>query len=95
MAISQNELYRILGLSKLAADEQTLQTYTDDLNNVLQLLDSIHHIDTDQIKPMVSPLQTGAHLRPDIATKQNNESTFSSFAPHYEQSHFIVPKVIE
>lgn len=95
MSMTQNTLKRMLALSKLTATEAELKHFTDDLNKVVSLLDSVHSVDAEAFAPMVSPLRQVKVLREDRAVTQNHGKEFKDFSPEFEAGHFIVPKVID
>lgn len=93
MAISQQELKHILMLSKLSANEDELAQFKYDLNNIFNMFDNLKLVDTEGLKPMISPLLSHCQRRNDLP--ETHEQDFKRIAPEFSDHHFIVPKVIE
>ncbi|WP_395946359.1 Asp-tRNA(Asn)/Glu-tRNA(Gln) amidotransferase subunit GatC [Caedibacter taeniospiralis] len=95
MVISRQELEHILALSKLSANQQELERFEEDLNRILTLFSNIQSVDTEDVKPMISPLTNHGIMRDDTPCSQQHEHEFQAIAPEYQAHYFIVPKVIE
>ncbi len=95
MAIDNTEIKKIALLARLAIDEQELAGYSNDLSNILQMIERINAIDTDGIAPIAHPLKHTIRLRPDCITETNQRELLQKNAPQTEHGYYLVPKVIE
>lgn len=95
MTISHQELKHILKLSKLKAHQDELVQFEHDLNNIFSMFDSLKLVDTQDIKPLVSPLTNHYSSHLDVSKIQQHAKSFQSISPEFTKHHFIVPKVIE
>jgi aspartyl-tRNA(Asn)/glutamyl-tRNA(Gln) amidotransferase subunit C len=68
---------------------------TEELNNILNLMEELGDIDTGEIEPMAHPLHMSQRLRTDEVTETDLSKEFQEIAPKKGKDHFLVPTVIE
>ena len=95
MSLDKTEIQNIAWLARLAVDENDLEGYGHDLENILKLVEQMNSIDTTNVDPMAHPLEIKARLRSDEVTETNQRDTFQAHAPAVEDGLYLVPKVIE
>ncbi|MBE0484386.1 MAG: Asp-tRNA(Asn)/Glu-tRNA(Gln) amidotransferase subunit GatC [Bacterioplanes sp.] len=95
MALDQNQIRDIAELSRLQIDDDQITAYQQNLSNILALVDQLAAVDTQGIEPMAHPLDATQRLRADVVTEHNQREHFQAIAPHTEQGHYLVPKVVE
>ena len=95
MSLDNSEVKRIAHLARLAIDEQDIPKYAHNLTNILDLVDQMSAVDTDNVAPMAHPLDTLQRLREDEAKEPNQRDHFQKISPAVENGLFLVPKVIE
>ena len=95
MSLDKSEVQKIAWLAKLAIDDQDISTYSNELSNILELVESMNSVDTNGISPIAHPLDLTARLRPDQITETNQRDQFQKNAPLIEDGCYLVPKVIE
>ena len=95
MTIERSDVQNAAHLARIAIDEQHIDEYTQDLANILALVDQMQAINTDDIEPMAHPTDATQRLRPDTVTEQNQREYFQAIAPATENGLYLVPKVIE
>jgi len=95
MSLDKSEVQKIAWLARLSIDEQDISTYSDELSNILGLVESMNSVDTDGISPIAHPLDLTARLRPDAVTEINQRDQFQKNAPSTDVGCYLVPKVIE
>jgi aspartyl-tRNA(Asn)/glutamyl-tRNA(Gln) amidotransferase subunit C len=95
MSIGPDELKKIATLSRLKLEEQDVEKLSQDINNILSLVDQLQKADTQNIEPMANPLDATQTLRQDIVTEHNQREAFQAVAPATEDGLYLVPKVIE
>jgi aspartyl-tRNA(Asn)/glutamyl-tRNA(Gln) amidotransferase subunit C len=96
MAVTTNDIHHIARLSRLSIDEKLVPAYTDNLNNLLKLVEEMQKVDTTNIEPMAHP-QKGQQqrLREDKIIETDQRQHFQSIAPLVTEGLYMVPKVIE
>ncbi len=95
MSLDKSEVQKIARLASLSIDEQDISTYSDELSNILGLVESMNSVDTDGISPIAHPLDLTARLRTDAVTETNQRDQFQKNAPSTDDGCYLVPKVIE
>ena len=95
MSLDKTEVQKIAWLARLSIDEQDISTYSDELSNILGLVETMNSVDTDGISPIAHPLDLTARLRADAVTEVNQREQFQKNAPLTDNGCYLVPKVIE
>lgn len=95
MAISQDEVKKIAHLARLKLDESDVDAFTNNLSNILNLVEQMDQIDTREIKPMAHSFDAATRMREDVITEGNERDAFMALAPESESGLYLVPKVIE
>jgi aspartyl-tRNA(Asn)/glutamyl-tRNA(Gln) amidotransferase subunit C len=72
-----------------------LPEVTERFARVLDLVDELNTIDTQDVVPMSNPHDMEQRLRPDAVTRSNEREALMASAPLQEQGYFLVPKVID
>ena len=91
------KLKDILYLSKISVTSSEFKDAHTDLTSILNILDVIKDVNTDNFDPLISPLELLDDLvsiRKDGIHSKNCSINLENFAPKYENNHFLVPKVI-
>lgn len=95
MSLEKADVEKIAHLARLEIDESTIPDYARDLNNILDLVEQLSAVDTQDITPMAHPLDAHQRLRPDAVTETNQRDAFQAIAPKTEAGVYLVPQVIE
>lgn len=95
MALSNEDITKIAWLARMQIDEADSPKYASELSQVLDLVDQLNQIDTNNVEPMAHPTDALQRLRADEVTEQNQREKFQSIAPAAEAGLYLVPKVIE
>lgn len=95
MAIDASEIQKVAHLARLSIDDSQVDSTASTISKILELVDQMQNVDTDQVEPMAHPLDATQRLREDTVTEENNREQLQSCAPAVEDGLFLVPKVIE
>lgn len=95
MSLEKTEIKKIAWLARLALDEDDIPGYARDLSNILDLVEQMNTIKTNDIEPLAHPMEIKARLRPDEVTETDQREKFQNIAPHVDNGHYLVPRVIE
>ena len=71
------------------------ERYRDELNTILDMVDTLKAAETDGVTPMAHPLDMAQRLRPDAATESDQRAELMKAAAQTENGLFVVPRVIE
>lgn len=95
MTITVEQVDDIAQLAMLAIDEQHKQQYADELSKILDYVQQMDSVNTDNLEPLANPLDAVQRLRTDAVTETNQRELFQANHPYVEQGLYLVPKVIE
>ena len=95
MSLEKSDVEKIAHLARLAIDEKDVPEYARNLTNILDLVEQMSSVNTDDVTPMAHPLDATQRLRSDEVTESNQREHFQEIAPNVEDGLYLVPKVIE
>ncbi|WP_428033561.1 Asp-tRNA(Asn)/Glu-tRNA(Gln) amidotransferase subunit GatC [Amphritea sp.] len=95
MSLDRTDVEKIAHLARLNIAEQDIQEYAENLSDILNLVDQMQAINTDDVTPMAHPMDAIQRLRIDEVTEGNQRDLLQTVAPAVEAGLFQVPKVIE
>jgi len=95
MSLKTEDVKNIAHLARLEISDDAVERYAQDLSNILDLVDQMNQVDTEQVAPMAHPLDAKQRLRPDTVTEIDERALFQENAPRVEAGLYLVPKVIE
>ena len=95
MKFDKDSLYKLGKLSKIQIDESKLKSLSADLGSIIEFIDRLKSIDTENVDPTSNSLDQSLVMREDIASDVNTANEILENAPQKELDFFSVPKVIE
>ena len=81
MSLDQKQVKEIAYLARLNVSDSELVKSTEELNNILNLMEELGDIDTGEIEPMAHPLHMSQRLRTDEVTETDLSKEFQEIAP--------------
>jgi aspartyl-tRNA(Asn)/glutamyl-tRNA(Gln) amidotransferase subunit C len=95
MSLSPEQVKQVAHLARLQLDPAQTAAMTQQLSNILAMVDQLTQADTAGVSPMAHPLEMTQRLRPDVVNERDQRETFQSIAPAVQDGLYVVPKVIE
>jgi aspartyl-tRNA(Asn)/glutamyl-tRNA(Gln) amidotransferase subunit C len=99
MKISREDVERVAELAYLDLSEAELESYRDQLDDILEYIGKLDELDTSRVEPMAQVLaddqSADATLREDVVVPCKVAGEVLKQAPDPEAPYFRVPKVIE
>ena len=95
MSLEKSDVEKIAHLARLDIDEKDVPEYAKNLSSILDLVEQMSSVNTDDVAPMAHPLDATQRLRVDEVTESNQRDHFQEIAPNVEDGLYLVPKVIE
>ncbi|STY29112.1 glutamyl-tRNA(Gln) amidotransferase subunit C [Legionella wadsworthii] len=95
MTLSAKDLEKIAQLAYLDTAQEHSSKLMDDLNAIMNFVDQLGSLNTQDIEPLFHPLALNQRLRPDNITENNCLNQLKKQAPHFEQDLYLVPQVID
>ena len=93
--MSDIDIKRISYLAKLNLPSEKENFYENSLKDIIQWVDNLKKIDTENIEPLHNVTENTVSIRTDKVEKSNSVEDVLSNAPDRAQNFFKVPKVVE
>ena len=71
MKFDKDSLYKLGKLSKIQIDESKLKSLSSDLGSIIEFIDRLKSIDTENVDPTSNSLDQSLVMREDIASDVN------------------------
>ena len=95
MSLDQKDVKNIADLARLALSDENIDKYSTELSSILDLVEQMNAVNTDDVKPLAHPTDAVQRLRADVVTESNKREKYMANAPAQEEGLFLVPKVVE
>lgn len=92
--ITNDEVRHVAKLARLAVSDEEVNTFTNQLEGLLEHFSAISAIDTQGIEPTSHPLAMSNVFRADVVIPSLTQEEVLSNAPAQEQSRFKVPQIL-
>jgi aspartyl-tRNA(Asn)/glutamyl-tRNA(Gln) amidotransferase subunit C len=94
MSVSKDEVKYIARLAKLSFQEDELEAFTKQFNEILSYMDTLNEVNTDNVEPLSHPIDQRNIFREDQNHVSSDTVTALRNAPETDGQYFIVPKII-
>lgn len=94
MEINDQLIDKLEKLTKLKLASEERKIIKNDLGNILEMIDRIQELDTENVEPLQHINQDYNVLREDVAKNEINNEEALKNAPSTEGPYFSVPKVL-
>lgn len=95
MEFDKKSLLKLGKLARISISDDKLNNLSKDLNSILEFVDQLKEIKTDQVDPTSNSLNQKLEVRDDKVDNRNSTEDVLENAPEKEMDFFVVPKVIE
>ncbi|MBT8146857.1 MAG: Asp-tRNA(Asn)/Glu-tRNA(Gln) amidotransferase subunit GatC [Gammaproteobacteria bacterium] len=95
MALDKSEVEKIAQLARLHVDDSEAEEVAHRISDILELINKMQAVDTENIEPLSHPLDAVQRLRTDEVTESDRRDELQTIAPTSEAGLYLVPKVIE
>ena len=94
MKIDLDTLEKVAHLARLEVREEDKQSLLDDMNNILNFMDKLNEVNTDNVEPLVYMNDEVNVLREDEVKQIISRTDALRNAPKHDGKYFRVAKVI-
>jgi aspartyl-tRNA(Asn)/glutamyl-tRNA(Gln) amidotransferase subunit C len=94
MAITKKDVEYIANLSRLTISENEIEEYTKQLSEILEHVNRLQKINTDNVEPMSYAFDIKNIYREDVNEPSIDNKKVFDAAPSIEKNCFKVPKII-
>ena len=95
MKIDKNTTLKIARLSRIKINDAEVDELSTQLNSILDWVDQLNEVDTENIDPLNNVSKSILPLRKDEKIVNNNTLDVLKNAPEKLEDYFVVPKVVE
>ena len=95
MSIDLKTIKHISKLSRISVDEQKAEKLAGDLNSIFKFIEKLNELNTDNVEPLTSVVETTLKFRSDEVKNQNIREQIIKNSPEENEDFFVVPKVVE
>ncbi|MDA3861525.1 MAG: Asp-tRNA(Asn)/Glu-tRNA(Gln) amidotransferase subunit GatC [Melioribacteraceae bacterium] len=95
MSVTKNDIEHIAKLAKLEIKEDEIDNFTSQLNKVLDYVDKLNELDTDNVKPLSHPIEGENVFREDLLKESIPTKDALKNSGSKTEEYFKVPKVIK
>jgi aspartyl-tRNA(Asn)/glutamyl-tRNA(Gln) amidotransferase subunit C len=94
MAISRVEVEKVSLLGRLVLSDQELDTLTTQLGRILEYMDLLNEVDTENVEPMAHALDVSDVFREDRVRPGLPREEALTNAPRRDEECYLVPAVL-
>jgi len=94
MSVTKKDVEYIAHLARLSFSEDELENYTHELNKILNYVEKLNELDTQNIEPLSHPIENKNVFRLDEIKPSIDREDALKNAPEKTDEFFVVPKVI-
>tara|TARA_B100000989_G_scaffold50109_1_gene33065 strand:+ start:341 stop:628 length:288 start_codon:yes stop_codon:yes gene_type:complete len=95
MPINKDTVTKVSNLARIKINEKQLNTVSDELDSVMEWIDTLNEVDTDGVEPVANVTGQKLPLREDKVIDGGYSEKVLKNAPEKESGFFVVPKVVE
>lgn len=95
MSVTVEEVRHIADLARLRFSDEEEEQLAEEMNQVLDHMDKLSELDTEDVEPMSHVLDISNVYRDDEAEQRITREEALKNAPHADHQYFRVPKVID
>lgn len=92
--ISREAVEHVALLARLELSEQEVETYTEQLNTILEYAAVLEKLDTSEVQPTAHAVPLHNVLREDVVRESMPQEKVLQNAPDAEDGFFRVPKIV-
>ena len=95
MKLDEKMVDKIAELSKLEFKDEEKATIINDMNKMLDFVDQLQELNTDNVEPLIHMSEEFNVLREDENIKTINQDEALKNAPSKDSTYFKIPKVLD
>ena len=95
MTIDLKTIKHISKLSRISVDDEKAKKLAGDMNSIFDFIEKLNELNTDNIEPLTSVVETTLKLRVDEVKSGNIREQVLKNSPDENEDFFVVPRVVE
>lgn len=93
MAVSRDDVRAVARLARLRLEDEEVERFTEQLNRILEHMESLGELDLDAGEADGVAAETAAPPRPDDSAPDALDRPLQDLAPAWEDGFFTVPRL--
>ncbi len=94
MPISIDDVQGMAKLARLSLDAQTQELFAKQFADIINYMEILSEVDTENIPPLYSPSMHNAPLRADEVHVRCSRQEVLQNAPSDNEQYFVVPRIV-
>ena len=94
-SITSEEIKKLAALSKLSIADDEMDTYSQQLSDILDYVSQLENVDTQNVEPLLNVLDQVNNSKPDEPQPSITQKLALKNAPKISGDFFQVPEVIK
>ncbi len=92
--VTEQDIRHVAKLARLNCTEAEIQEFTGQLSAILEYVEQLNEVNTDQVEPLAHCLAVDNVFREDVPGRSLSNDQALSNAPQRDGEFFAVPKVL-
>ncbi len=93
--IDKSQVMKVAVLSRLKMSDQELDIFSEQLSSILEYIEKLNELDTENVEPLAHCLAVHNVLREDMVKPGLSNEEALENAPEKTDEYFKVPKVLD
>jgi len=95
VSLSKQQVQHVATLARLELEATDVDDVVKKLSRIVDFVDQLQSVSTDDVLPMAHPLNMSQRLRADDVTETDQRDFVQENAPSTEKGYYLVPKVLD
>lgn len=93
--ITKKDVEHVATLAKLKFNDEQLEKFTDQIEDIIDLVDTLNEVDTTNVEPTFNVTDQLNRMREDVAVRSNDKEALLANAPETENRFIRVPAILD
>jgi aspartyl-tRNA(Asn)/glutamyl-tRNA(Gln) amidotransferase subunit C len=93
--LTRADVLKVANLARLKLSEAEIDDCTEKLGKILDYVDSLSEVNTDDVEPLVHAVELSNVFRDDVVTPSLPQQAALANAPKSDGRFFLVPQILE
>ena len=93
--ITIKDVEHVAKLARMSLSEEEKTMFTEQLGNILEYINELNELDTENVEPMAHPVPASNIMREDKVSQEFTTDDMLSNAPQEEDGYYRVPKITD
>jgi len=93
--ITKQQIQHVAELAKIQVNDTESETLSAKISNILELVEKMQSVNTDQVTPMSHAIYQNQKLRDDMNEEHDQRERYQQLSQKIDNGFYLVPKVID